>query len=38
MLNVFEILSKNELLLEKEKVFRNVDNLIIKEEILIFSF
>lgn len=38
MLNVFEILSKKELLLEKEKVFRNVDNLIIKEEILIFSF
>lgn len=38
MLNALEILSKNESSLEKEKVFRNADNPIIKEEILIFSF
>lgn len=38
MLNVFEILSKKRFIIRKGKDFKNVDNLIIKEEILIFSF
>lgn len=38
MLNALEILSKKRFIIRKGKDFKNADNSIIKEEILIFSF